>query len=86
MGERGLPIASRLSLIDRASHIRTDSAELDRLFLTSRIIEVSAGKIRASEDGIHFAQAIPEGERYFLGLAMSFSRFGKLRATSRHLS
>ena len=55
--------------LDRASHLRTDQAALDSLFIKGKIFQVHQGKF-IFDDGLHWIDPTqtPEGERYFLGL------------------
>jgi len=67
-----------LSPIDRASHLRTDAAELDVLWQSAQILPVIQSHIGANDGALRFLSAenvdflsasFENGERYFLGLA-----------------
>lgn len=59
------------SLLDRASHLRTDSARLDELFARAHVIEVRKGRLLASNGSLTKltpTQITSVGTRYFLGI------------------
>lgn len=59
--------------MDRAGDLRADSAKIESLWASARILEVGKGRIRSTIEGPTFLtadQAIG-GERYFLGLDRS---------------
>jgi len=72
-----LPLAR--SAIDRAGHLRTDSAKMAELWSVARILHFSSGKFRTHEsaleflgteqvDGLVASGAFDFGDRFFLGL------------------
>lgn len=59
------------SVIDRASHLRTDAQKLEGLWLESKIIVLVIDRVHATDSDLvfHSAQEITgKGERYFLGM------------------
>ena len=59
------------SRIDRSSHLRTDSAKLEKLWLESRVVILLKDRVHATDSELifHKAEEISgAGERYFLGL------------------
>ena len=58
------------SKLDRAAHLRSDSAALDELFSKAKIISMVADRFECSEKGLTFiSPELARGERYFLGLS-----------------
>jgi NAD+ diphosphatase len=60
------------SVIDRASHLRTDPAKIESLWLESKVILIVKDQVHANDSALIFHQANEFthqiGERYFLGL------------------
>ena len=59
------------SVIDRASHLRTDPARMESLWLESKVILIVRDRVHASDSELIFHRAdefTAKGERYFLGL------------------
>ena len=79
MSEPSLPIASRVSMVDRASHLRNDAAALTALAGRAQFFEVSGGKVRIEQSQtierfqlkIVANDSLPAGDRFFLGLSSS---------------
>ena len=69
----GLPIASRPSQLDRASHLRTDKQALDSLFAQSLTFEVSGGKVAVTPTGLELLPSkdidLGSSEKFFLGIS-----------------
>ena len=60
------------SKLDRAAHLRSDSASLDELFSRAKIISMVADRFECSKSGLTFIPPeLAKGERYFLGLSSS---------------
>ena len=60
------------SKLDRAAHLRSDSASLDELFSKAKIISMVADRFECSQSGLTFIPPeLAKGERYFLGLSSS---------------
>ena len=58
------------SKLDRAAHLRSDSAALDELFSKAKIISMVADRFECSQSGLTFiSPELARGERYFLGLS-----------------
>ena len=58
------------SKLDRAAHLRSDSAALDELFSKAKIISMVADRFECSKSGLTFiSPELARGERYFLGLS-----------------
>ena len=59
--------------MDRAGDLRTDSAKLESLWESARILEVGKGRIRSTIEGPTFltSDKAVGGERYFLGIDRS---------------
>ena len=58
------------SKLDRAAHLRSDSAALDELFSKAKIISMVADRFECSQSGLTFIPPeLAKGERYFLGLS-----------------
>ena len=59
------------SVVDRASHLRTDPAHMESLWLESKVILIVKDCVHASDSELIFHRAAEftgKGERYFLGL------------------
>jgi NAD+ diphosphatase len=59
------------SVVDRASHLRTDPANMESLWLESKVILIVKDRVHASDSELIFHRAdefTGKGERYFLGL------------------
>ena len=59
------------SVIDRASHLRTDPEKLENLWLESKVIVLIKDRVHATDSELIFHRADEisgKGERYFLGL------------------
>ena len=71
MSEPRLPIASRVSMVDRASHVRNQPAALAALAERAQFFEVSGGKVRVLGSELKFlsSDSLPEGEPFFLGIS-----------------
>lgn len=68
-GLRDLVLAR--SLVDRASHIRTDSGKLESLWWQSHVIFIVKDRVHATDNELIFHKTDEisgNGERYFLGL------------------
>lgn len=69
----GLPIASRPSQLDRASHLRTTKQALDSLFAQSFTFEVSGGKVAVTPTGLELLPSkdidLGSSEKFFLGIS-----------------
>jgi len=67
-----LPLALPLAKtgLDRAAHLRADSAELDALWSRAKIAHFNGEKFLTNENGLTFLppDQLLDGERYFLGL------------------
>ena len=60
------------SQLDRAAHLRADSAGLDELWRAAKVISMVGDKLKTTADGLAFIDPISApGERYFLGLDKS---------------
>jgi NAD+ diphosphatase len=58
-------------VIDRASHLRTDPAKMESLWLESKVILIVKDRVHANDSELIFHSAdefTAKGERYFLGL------------------
>jgi NAD+ diphosphatase len=59
------------SVIDRASHLRTNPAQMESLWLESKVVLIVKDRVHASDSELIFHRAdefTAKGERYFLGL------------------
>ena len=57
------------SRLDRAAHLRSDSAGLEELWRAAKVISIVGDKFKTSENGLAYIDPISaQGERYFLGL------------------
>ena len=59
------------SIIDRASHLRTDPLKMEQLWHESKILVVVVDRVHATDSGLifHKSEEISgDGEKYFLGL------------------
>ena len=57
------------SRLDRAAHLRSDSAGLEELWRAAKVISIVGDKFKTSESGLAYIDPISaQGERYFLGL------------------
>lgn len=68
-----LPL-SRTAL-DRAAHLRSDSAALDQLWDRAKIIELIGDRFLTSGNSLSYVSSQTPGERYFLGLDSSETPF-----------
>jgi hypothetical protein len=58
------------SKLDRAAHLRSDSASLDELYSKAKIISMVADRFECSAKALTFiSPELASGERYFLGLS-----------------
>lgn len=57
------------SQLDRAAHLRTDEAELTKLWQSAKIIDLLGDRFRCANQRLDFLRSDALGERYFLGLA-----------------
>ena len=68
-------MASRASLLNRSSEVRTDSAHLETLLSQASVFEVAGGKVRVRDGRLSFLSqpldhSVMSKEKYFLGLSL----------------
>ncbi len=61
--------------LDRAAHLRSDSAALDQLWDRAKIIELIGDRFLTSGNSLSYVSSQTPGERYFLGLDSSGTPF-----------